>query len=339
VSNPGAVVGRLLSGAWRRLPPTPTLSGTELAEVSPLLLASGSGALAWWAVRNSPLATTPAALELREAHRAYALRAAVHDREVADAFRRLRAQGVEAVLVKGWAAARLYPRRGLRAYGDVDLLLAAPDLDAAQRALLGFAGSADLHPGGGWLSDRPWTEVVARSQVVPLDGTEVRVAGAEDHLRYLGLHFLGHGGWRPLWLCDVGAALESLPDGFDWDYFRSGDARRSTWAAQALALAGRVLGAQPVRPIPGGAALLPGWLESCVLREWSRPPVPHGTRTPMASVLRTPWRIPASLWQRWPNPVEAALDLGRPLGDGPRMPLQLAACATRTARFVRALAG
>ncbi len=50
-----------------------------------------------------------------------------------------------------------------------------------------------------------------RSQLVNLDGVDVRVPGLEDHLGILCLHLLHHGAFRPLWLCDIAAALETRP--------------------------------------------------------------------------------------------------------------------------------
>jgi hypothetical protein len=305
-----------------------------------LLLASGAGALAWWRVRGSSLAECAGAAELHQAYRSHAIRAAVHDRDVAEAFRRLRGRGVLAVLVKGWAAARLYPRPGLRPYGDIDLLVPPGEMANARAALegAGLADSPDLHDGGGWLSDRSWREIHERSQSIPLRDTAVRVAGPEDHLRYLCLHFLGHGAWRPIWLCDIAAALESLPEAFDWDYFLGATRRRSEWTAQAVALAERLLGAEGPRPRRPRAVVPPPWFVRCVLREWGRGQVPHGTRVPMAAVLRAPKHLLRSLGQRWPNPVEATLGVGAAFDSWPRAPFQVAACAARTARFVLGLA-
>jgi hypothetical protein len=296
--------------------------------------------LAWWRIRDSDLADGPVGAELHQAYRLHAIRAAVHDLAVAETFRRLRRRGVEAILVKGWAAARLYPQPGLRPYGDIDVLLRPADIAAARAALEGpgLQGNLDLHGGGGWLSDRPWPEIFDRSLSIPVGDTEVRVAGPEDHLRYLCLHFLGHGAWRPLWLCDVAAALESLPDAFDWNYFLGADGRRAEWTAQAVALAERLLGARSRRAASTPKPDLPPWFVRCVLREWGRPQVPHGTRIPMASILRQPSRLLPSLWERWPNPVEATLGVGGRFDAWPRAPFQIAECAARSARFVRALA-
>jgi hypothetical protein len=332
----GEIAARLLAGSWRPQPSPPSVSASELAEVVPLLLSSGAGALAWWRIRGSPLAESAAAAELRHAYRLHALRAAIHDREISETFGRLRARGVDAVLVKGWAAARLYPHPGLRPYGDIDLLVRPEDSAAARAALADavIAARPDIHEGGGWLSERPWPEILRRSCALPLGDTEVRVAGAEDHLRYLCLHFLGHGAWRPLWLCDIAAALERGPGALDWGYLLDGDRRRVEWTAQAIALAAQLLGAEHSGPGSVAAPAVPPWLLRCVLREWGRRQVPHGTRTPMASVLRTPKHLLRSLWQRWPNPVEATVGVGGPFNGWPRAPFQVAECAARTARWV-----
>ena len=45
----------------------------------------------------------------------------VHEMEIGEAFSRLRSVGIEPILAKGWAIARLYPERGMRPYGDIDL--------------------------------------------------------------------------------------------------------------------------------------------------------------------------------------------------------------------------
>jgi hypothetical protein len=59
--------------------------------------------------------------ELHDAYRLFALQAVLHEQRLTRAFALLRAAGVEAILGKGWAVARLYPDLGLRPYGDIDL--------------------------------------------------------------------------------------------------------------------------------------------------------------------------------------------------------------------------
>ncbi len=115
----------------------------------------------------------------------------------------------------------------------------------AYRSLSGPAGGrhqVDLHAGPPE-GRTDWREVWGRSVRLEVEGVGVRTLGAEDHLRLLCLHFLRHGGWRPLWLCNIGAVMESRPPDFDWDLFFEGSARDAGACASAILLARRILGA------------------------------------------------------------------------------------------------
>lgn len=320
----------------------PALSAEELAAVTPLLLRSGAGGLAWARLRPTRLRDAPPARELQQAYRLNALHAALNEQRVAKAFALLRAAGIEPLLGKGWAAASLYPGPGLRPHGDVDLYVPADVYHAAQVALSSPDGktcAVDMHRGFAELDDRAPEELHRRSRLGGLEGVEVRVFGAEDHLRLLALHLLRHGAWRPLWLCDVAAAIESRPPGFDWGYFLSGDPRRGEWVACALRLAHELLGAELAdAPSEVRERRLPRWLVPTVLRQWEDASFePHGTRAAMASYLRRPAGVLRALEVRWPNGVEASVGRRAPFNELPRLPFQIAECVVRTARFALAL--
>lgn len=60
--------------------------------------------------------------------------------------RRLGAAGVEPLLIKGWAIARLYPGAGLRPYTNLDLIVRPSELGAARGNLWKPpAVAVDLH--------------------------------------------------------------------------------------------------------------------------------------------------------------------------------------------------
>jgi Uncharacterised nucleotidyltransferase len=307
--------------------------------VAPLLLQTGSAGLAWWKIRSSPLASNGALDELHQAYRLIALEAAVHELRVTRAFAVLRAAGVEAILGKGWAMARQYPDPGLRPYGDIDLYVRHEQHAAAVEALEDPPREGiDLHRGFAELDDRRPETLVARSCVQTLRGVEVRVFGAEDHLRLVALHMLRHGVLRPLWLCDVAVALESRSRDFDWDAFASGSRRRLAWVRSAFGLAHALLGARlDGVPKAEGAARLPRWLVPAILRQWSAFVPPHGSRAPMAASLRHPAAFLRGLVLRWPNPVEATVGVGGPFNGLPRLPFQIGDCLLRTAQFARRL--
>ena len=338
------LVAAALCGAWRAAPPAPSISAAELARAAPPLMASGAGALAWWKLRGTPLAGAGAARALREQQRFQTIRAAVHEQEVERAFTLLEGAGVEALLVKGWAAARLYPAPGLRPSGDVDVCVRPAQLARAAEALRGSGVWVDLHEGFGEDERRDFDELLARSEVFRLGGATVRVPSAEDHLRLLCLHLLRHGAWRPLWLCDVAAALEARPPDFDWARFEGRDRRRARWVACALGLARELLGARlGETPLAREAGRLPHWLVPAVLAAWERPyATAQGTarhRAPMVRYLRRPAGALRDLRNRWPGPVAATVRVGGPFNGLPRLPFQLGHGLARAAHFLARLPG
>lgn len=338
----GSLVAAALVGAWRREPPAGAPSEDELRRVAPLLEGSGSGALAWWKLRRTPLRESDAAQRFRESYRLQTLRAAVREGELESLFALLGAAGVDALLVKGWAAGRAYPEQGLRPTGDIDLYVRPSHCAAAREVLRSPEGRrfwVDLHEGFGELSESKAEELYTRSRLLRVGGSRVRVPGEEDHLRLLCLHLLRHGAWRPLWLCDVAAAVESRGEGFDWGLLLGGSRRRANWVMSALGLAHGLLGARVEgTPAARAAERLPRWLVPAVLERWARPyateqaPLRH--RAPMRAYLRRPRGVLRDLRRRWPGPVEATVAAGGRFDSLPRWPFQLANCFTRAAHFL-----
>lgn len=343
-TRPGAWIAAILTGAWRdAMLPLSLPPGTLVAHTS-LLLELGAGGLGWRRVRDTELGGSPAATALRQAYRLYTLQAGLHTRDLVRTLTRLWAAGVEPLLAKGWAVARLYPEPGLRLPGDIDLCVRPEQYGAAVAALASpevQECDVDLHRGlhrqrygqaFSLLDDRSLEAVYEHSQRVPLGEVEVRVLGPEDHLRLLCLHMLSHGACRPLWLCDIGAVLESRPADFDWEYFLSGDGRRAEWAVCALGLAHELLGARlEGTPIEARASRLPGWLVPAVLRQWGRGFQPL---IPLVAVVRQPAGALKELRRHWPNPIEATIGVRGPFNTWPRLPFQVGAGLMRSAQFL-----
>src|SRR5215813_4474492 len=130
----GHLIARLLSGSWRPNPEPLSLSPEQLSIAAPLLLPTGAAALAWTRLGTPEITNNELSL-LREAYRKHLIDAAVHEVEVIDLFRRVRAADIEPLLFKGWALARLYPDTGLRPYGDLDLWVRSDELEGVYRTL------------------------------------------------------------------------------------------------------------------------------------------------------------------------------------------------------------
>jgi hypothetical protein len=337
----GGLIADTLTGSWRGVSPPLELPADDLAAIASLLLKSGGAALGWRRVRDSELRTSPSALELQQAYRLHTLQSAVHERELHQLASFLHSAGLDPLLGKGWAIARLYPESGLRPYTDFDLYVRPGEYATAKAALRSPDAPAcyvDLHRGSAELDDRSVDELYRRSQLVTFGDTHVRVFGPEDHLRLLSLHMFRHGAWRPLWLCDVALAVEARSAEFDWDYFLSGDPKRTDWTACAIGLAHQLLGAcVDGTPVAERSRRLPRWLVPVVRKQWGQGQMPHGARTPMMHYVRAPAGALKALRLRWPNPIEATVHVAGAFNNWPRLPYQLSACVVRAAQFAAQL--
>jgi hypothetical protein len=396
----GRLVAALLASAWREVSSAPDLSDVELAEITPLLCRTGSAAMGWWRIRQSALASSPAGLQLHDAYRQFRLSALVHEREIKYIFSLLRNAGIEAVLIKGWVIARLYPDRGLRPYGDIDLCV-RPDqfakAEAALKCLDNIEGHyVDLHSGFaklelatrssarllvfrvptlvgsfsatksptevGTLNAALWDKLFERSQLVSLGEDKIRVLGDEDHLRILCLHLLRSGAWRPLWLCDVAVALETLAANFDWERCLGSDPKIAEWVACTIGLAQQLLGAKgkelrekgeeqraeskeqsaaPFALCSLPLARLPRWLGPAILRQWGRSLNPHAIEQALPALsaqMHKPGKFFAEVYSRWDQPVRATVALRGRFNNWPRWPYQLTELLLRSPEVPKQLA-
>ena len=329
----GKGVAAWLAGAWRQHPPP--LSEAP-ADVARILASTGAGGLAWWRLQRVP-GDEGAWTDLRRAYCFYAIEAVVRRRQIVEALGCLKGEGIEPILSKGWAIARLYPEPALRPYRDIDLYV-RPAVYEQALATLGDTGLAhgpvELHRGVEDLSDRDFERLYERSRVASLDGVPVRLLAPEDELRHLCLHLLRHRISRPLWLCDVALTLETLPARFRWDWCLEGDARRADWVVCTLRLAHDLLGASLERAdaAPVRVRRLPSWLVPAVLDQWGTPPqiIP-----PLMTATLAPAGLPGALRRRWPTPIAATIHRSAAFDEFPRLPIQLACVIARAGRWVR----
>jgi hypothetical protein len=333
----GLTISSVLRSSWREVPDTVSNFGGEaVAATAATLLGTGCGALAWWRLRNSPLANEVDAAPLREAFRLHSLQAAVHTKNIEHILGHFNAVGLTPMVFKGWTLARLYARPGLRPYGDVDVLVDTGD-EARALELIGtlsseFRGLVDLDMRvlNRFLPDRSFAQLEARGSIETLGKASFRVLAAEDHLRLICLHQLDHGGWRPLWLCDVAAFVESLPKDFRWERVLEGNANLTDAVVALLGLAEDLLGAR----LPPGTprAPVPAWFRRAVLHAWA-----GGFQVPPDSLFKLRQlglrRATATLRARWPDPLTSTLHLRAPFRGIPRPFLQTVECARRAILF------
>jgi Uncharacterised nucleotidyltransferase len=338
----GQLVAEVLAGSWRRQPLPPLqISAAELEEVTPLLYDSGTVALGWRRISRTPLRETESGEVLHQAYRLLSLQSEIHEQNIEKVFRLLRQHQVEAILAKGWAVAGLYPERALRPYGDIDICV-RPERFALVQELLRAPEAedcwVDLHQNFSEISERTTNALLARAKTLTLGAEQVRVLSLEDQLALSCIHLLKHGAWRPLWLCDIGVVLESLPETFDWRVCLGTNETRAHWIRSAIALAKFLLRID-TSALPASAQVtVPTWLSENVLKQWARPfavnqpPMSHPI--PMVDLLRHPLALPEGLRQRWPNPIIATISVNGKFNELPRLPYQMANCLTRIGRLL-----
>lgn len=332
----GRMVAQTLAGSWRTLPPPLQLERSDLTWIVPQLLASGVAGLAWRRLRGSDL--DDAAAQLRTHYKESAVQSVLQRHRIELMIQALHAAGIKPMLVKGWAAARLYPDEGLRPYVDVDICIQRHQFASARDVLKTLPDrelTVDLHYEFATLGGGAWEEVYSRGQIATLGEVEVRVPGEEDHLRILSIHMLREGAWRPLWLCDVAAAVESRRSNFDWQTCLGTSRQAPNWIICALKLANQLLDADISHtPAADDTKALPQWLTRTVLKEWGTP-APSMTlrhQAPMARQLRS-GAVVSGFRHRWPNAIEGTIVSGGLFNDLPRLPFQLTAYIKRGAHF------
>jgi hypothetical protein len=267
--------------------------------------------------------------------------------------------GLEPLFFKGAVVGRHYCEAHLRPSGDIDIcapparynelrellrrhsnpLASSPGLGLSQET-----GQFDVNCGPGKLCsvdlhaslDRfglPSLEAVfSRSVLIKLGETSIRVPSAEDHLRLVAIHALSHGAWRPVWLCDISAMLEDLPQYFDWDRCLGDEPRVARWISSTIELAHRLLGACADRvPSSSRVQRLPTWFTRTVLDEWQTPVAERYRGASLGVALAHPQRwldprkLVADITTRWPNGIEATVETGGPFNEGARLPYQILA--------------
>ena len=338
----GRKLAEVLAGAWRQASPwTPALSSENLHRLAPLLRAGGSAALAWFRIRRYKFQFSQSVLNLyREAYIEAAGRVAAHEEELERILLTFQTAGIRSILLKGWSVGRLYPESGLRPSGDIDLWIDPVQQARASEVLRSASSgrqSVDLdHDQFRRFENRSFADFYDSGDTVHLRLTPIKVLRQEDQIRALCFHFLKHGGWRPIWLCDIAALLESQDRMFDWKLCLGSDSKRARWIGATIALAKNLLDAK----IPDGAPVHvtsspPRWLTETVLREWSdpRPPSAPALSLLLPSLLRRPWKIKTATRDRWKNAIQATIDCNGAFNALPRWVYQARDAATRAAHF------
>ncbi|MEO8573990.1 MAG: nucleotidyltransferase family protein [Pyrinomonadaceae bacterium] len=246
---------------------------------------------------------------ITDEYRFYLLRKRIAEDLILAAFRGLRSHGIEPILIKGWAAARNYPASMPRFFGDNDLAVSEADYDAAKKLISAGPDIAgiDLHRELHHLDTLSWKTLIANSEVVRLDGENIRILCTEDHLRVLCVHWLTDGGERRERLWDIVYAVRNRPNDFDWSKCLDvvSETRRQ-WIITSIGLAHKYLGLElEGLPFADEARNLPAWLTRYLEKEWAR----NLELRPLHVQLNSPVNLLRQVMKRIPpNPIQATIN-------------------------------
>jgi len=244
------------------------------------------------------------------------------ERRIASAFELFRQNGIEPILIKGWAAARNYPNAFERVFTDIDLAVAEKDY---RRALVLASENnlyLDIHKELRHLDSVDWMKLSASSLTVSIEDCEIRILCPEDHLRVLCVHWLNDGGVDKEKLFDIYYAVENRASNFNWEKcLDAAGEKRKKWVICALGLAEIYLGLDlSETPLAGYTKNIPGWLIEAVEKEWSR----NIRLKPLETCLRDRKELFEQLKIRMPpNPLQASIETGSEFDESSRISAQI----------------
>lgn len=202
------------------------------------------------------------------------LSAKLSEEKLKSAFRLFRENGVEPILIKGWAAAREYPAKHERVFSDIDLSVAPSVYEKGLIIVSSEEGSklnVDLHCGLRHLDTVVWEKLFQNSKIILLDDVPIRILSAEDHLRVLCVHWLTDGGAFKERLLDIYYLLQNNAENFDWDAcFGAIDENRRDWIVKTIGVVKRYYGLDTSRmPFAADLDVIPEWFINELEREWA----------------------------------------------------------------------
>lgn len=255
----------------------------------------------------------------------YQLQIKVFERNIVEVFRLFRENGIEPIMIKGWAAARYYPNLTDRIFTDIDISVHPKLYPKAFELIKSEAGSrlgVDLHAGFRGLDTNDFDKMLSRSENVPLEQTSVRVLCPEDHLRVLCVHWLLDGGEYKSKLLDIFYLIETNAENFDWDKcLGEVSPTRQKWLITTIGLTKKYFGLDLTKtPFPDADEKLPRWLIKTLEKEWANrvilKPLPVAFHDKKEFFRQLKKRFP-------PNPIQATLDLEGEFDDRPRIFYQI----------------
>lgn len=269
----------------------------------------------------------------------FALHSKIQEEKIKKAFELFRANEIEPILIKGWAAALFYTQKSERIYADIDLCI-EPEMfqkayEISQSEEIKKL-NVDLHRGLRHLDTVSWQNLFENSRLIKIHDAKIRILRPEDHLRVLCVHWLTDGGAYKEKLWDIYYAVEKRPEDFDWERCLGVvTEKRRRWIICTIGLAHRYLGLSlKDTPIEAEAKKLPEWLISAVEREWKS----NVRLKPLHTCFRDGKQLLEQILKRIPpNPIQATIELEGSFDDRSRVFYQVGNIFSRSVPTLKRL--
>lgn len=253
------------------------------------------------------------------------LQAKVYEENIKSAFQYFRENGIEPILIKGWAAAVEYPDSYKRFYGDIDLCVSSRDYEKSRSLVDAEEGRRlviDLHRELRHLDSHDWEDLFDNSIIRDLDGQKIRVLRPEDHLRVLCTHWLNDGGADKQRLLDIYHIIDNYRNNFDWQRCLGQlSTVRRTWILKTIGAVEKYFNLDCSHlPFSDAEKSLPRWFVRALEKEWQS----ETKLKPMGTMLTNPHGFWKQLKKRFPpNPIQATIDMEGSLDDSSRLYYQI----------------
>lgn len=252
------------------------------------------------------------------------LQSRIQETQIETVFEMFRRNGVEPILIKGYAIERLYPPTVPRISTDIDLAVAPAQFETAKEIAKQKKVNIyiDLHEGLRHMDKTAWDDLFKNSILIKPGKTSIRVLAEEDHLRVLCVHWLTDGGENKNKLWDIYYAVENRAEDFDWEkcFAGVGDKRR-IWIIFCIGIAHKYLDLDiSDLPFAAEALRIPRWLTRTLEKIWRRkyPFVPlfMSLNDPQMFIQQIFYRLP-------PNPIMATIGVNGHLDSKTRIFYQI----------------
>jgi len=255
----------------------------------------------------------------------FILRLKVFEEKITGAFQYFRENGIEPILIKGWAASIEYPEKYERYFGDIDLCVAPEFFEKASELLLTETGrkfKVDLHCGLRHLDTICWEDLFENSVLKELDGVKIRILRPEDHFRVLTVHWLTDGGAVKERLLDLYYLLINHQKDFDWHRcLQTVSNVRRNWIIKMIGLLEKYCGLEiSSLPFASESRDLPDWFIKTMESEWTD----EIKLVPIHTTLLNARDFINQLRKRFPpNPIQSTIDMEGKIDNSSRVYYQI----------------